>query len=337
MKNWLYFIYIGLVGSLVSSCQQSLDEVVQESTIGKAEITFTIALEEIDSRSQTSWADNESSSNSEGGSVYDNQIDLTSEDGLQVFVYSLDNIFLGEVTDKDVFRLNDNTYKFNGKLTIENLSSSSLPCRLMVYANCINGTQTFTYDVDYVPMWGVMETTLKLAQGELTNISKPIHLLRAMAKMEVKLHEDIATDFDIASVEVDKFNTVGNVLPNGTLSATATEVMDQNEIFNPNNSATGENLAFAKISNDEFCVYLPEYDNSVPATITVYIGEKRYMIEFKNYIDGKAIGEAYNIVRNHYYQYTITKVGEQSVEVNLALKYQVEDWTNVTNPNLDFK
>ena len=38
MKNWIYIIMIGLLGSLVSSCQQSLDEEVQESTIGKAVI-----------------------------------------------------------------------------------------------------------------------------------------------------------------------------------------------------------------------------------------------------------------------------------------------------------
>ena len=58
MKNWIYILMIGLMGSLVSSCQQSLDDEVQlPITTGKAQITFTIALDDIDSRA--TWEENE--------------------------------------------------------------------------------------------------------------------------------------------------------------------------------------------------------------------------------------------------------------------------------------
>ena len=113
--------------------------------------------------------------------------------------------------------------------------------------------------------------------------------------------------------------------------------LDIDAIFNPNNSISGTNLNLVRVTDDEFYVYLPEYDNTDPAVISVLIGEKEYDIEFKDYIEGKASGENYNIVRNHYYQYTITNVAEQSVEVNFALKYQVMDWTNITNPGLSFE
>ena len=76
MKNWIYIIFIGLMGFLASSCQHSLEEDVQYSrTSGKAQLTFTIALESIDSRSRASWNQNESDNVSEVGTVYENQID----------------------------------------------------------------------------------------------------------------------------------------------------------------------------------------------------------------------------------------------------------------------
>lgn len=337
MKNWLYIIYIGLMGCLASSCQQSLDEEVQESTIGKAEITFTISLNDDKSSSRVLWEDNETKSESELGTIDDNHIDLTSQDGLRVFVYDLSGNLLGEVTDKDIFKVSTNIYKFNGKLTIQNLSSTTLRCRLMVYANCISGTKTFNYDARYIPMWGVKETTLNLAKGELTNVAEPINLLRSMAKVEVKLGESIAEEYDLSSVKVNKYNVIGNVLPSGAATAIATEEMNIDAVFNPNDSIPGIDLNFVRVTDDEFYVYLPDYDNTDPAVITVLIGEKEYDIEFKNYFDGKASGNNYNIVRNHYYQYTITNVAEQSVEVNFALKYQVMDWTNVTNPGLSFE
>ena len=337
MKNWLYTIYIGLMGCLASSCQQSLDEEVQESTIGKAEITFTIALNDDKSSSRVIWEDNETKFESESGSVDDNEIDLTSQHGLRVFVYDLSGNLLGEVTDKEVYKISSNTYKFNGKLTINNLSSAALKCRLMVYANCINGTKTFNYDARYIPMWGVKETTLNLTKGELTNVTEPISLLRSMAKVEVKLGASISEEYDLGSVKVNKYNVIGNVLPSGAATAFATEEMDVDAIFNPNDSIPGTNLNFVRVTEDEFYVYLPEYDNADPAVISVLIGEKEFDIEFKDYFEGKASGENYNIVRNHYYQYTITNVAEQTVEVNFALKYQVMDWTKITNPGLSFE
>ena len=33
MKNWIYIIMIGLMGSLVSSCQQSLDEEIVKQLV----------------------------------------------------------------------------------------------------------------------------------------------------------------------------------------------------------------------------------------------------------------------------------------------------------------
>ena len=340
MKNCLYILYIGLMGFMASSCQQSLEEEVQlPPTLGKAQLSFTIALDDFGSRSRASWKDNDDASGSVSGTVYENQINLTSEDALQVFVYDLDDNLLGEVTDKDVFKLSDNTYKFNGSLELENLKSETLECLLKVYANCMNSTDFFAYNVDYIPMWGVKKTTLNLAKGELTNIVDPICLLRAMAKVEVKLDATLAKDFDLKSVEIDKYNAIGNVLP--AYEATVdTENMDSQAVFNPNIEIIGTNLDLTEVANDEFCIYLPEYRNvgedTTPASMTVVINDKEYTIEFRDYVDGQATVNAYNIVRNHYYQYTITSVNTEENVILTNLSYQVMSWQNIDNGVLYF-
>ena len=335
MKNWLYIIYIGLLGALVSSCQQSLDEEVQIPAVSdKAQISFTIALDDIESRA--TWEDNEGSTSAFVGTEQENAIDLTSEDGLKVFVYTTTGTLLGEVTNKEVRKIDTNVYKFNGQLVIENLTTSTLQCRLMVYANCIESDETFNYNAQYIPMWGVKETTLQLAKGELTQLTEPIYLLRSMAKVEVKLDESIAEDFNITSVLVHKYNTTGYVEPSYQ-SLVDTENMDLEQVFNPNTSIATDSLPFMQVEGeDAFYVYLPEYDNANPATLSVVIDGKSYSIEFKNYVDGKATGENYNIVRNHIYQYTITSVtAESHVEV-ANVRYQSMPWNDVNNGNLNF-
>lgn len=337
MKNWIYTLIIGLVGSLVSSCQQSLDEEVQlPARSGKAEITFTIALDNIGSRSRASWEDNETAGDSSVGNEFDNQIDLTSANGFQVLAYNTNGDFLGEVTNKEIRKVSVNEYKFNGQLTVNNLSSETLECHLMVYANCINSKETFSYNTQYIPMWGVKQTTLHLTKGELTNLKEPIYLLRTMAKVEVKLSDEIADKFEMSSVMVDRYNTMGNVLPNYSI-LTDTEKLNQNTVFNPNNTTTGSNLHFTQVTGEEsFYIYLPEYDNTsegtVPATMKVMIDGTEFTLDFKNY----QTNTPFNVVRNHYYQYIITSVNTVENVLVADILYQSMPWKDVDNGNLTF-
>ena len=333
MKNWIYIIYIGLMGFMASSCQSSLEEEVQLPP-GKVQISFTIALNDINScASRGSWEDNENVAESVVGSVYENQIDLASANGLQVFVYDMNGIHLGEVTDKDVYKVSENTYKFNGKLEITGLTSETLACWLMVYANCFNNT-TFAHNVQYIPMWGVKATTLQLVKGELAELAEPVYLLRSMAKVEVKLADAIAEEFDVTSVVVNKYNTTGNVLPAYT-TLTDTEDMDEELVFNPN-ASLAENKAFIEGSEDAFYIYLPEYQNvgegALPASMTLMVDGKEYTLEFKDY----AMDTPFNIVRNHYYQYTITSVNTVENVLVTDLLYQSIPWTDVNNGELPF-
>ena len=334
MKNWIYIIYIGLMGCLVSSCQSSEDD--PKLPPGKVQISFTIALNDINSRaSRGSWEENENVAESVVGSVYENQIDLTSANGVQVFVYDMSNNLLGEVTDKDVYKISDNIYKFNGNLEINGLAYETLACRLMVYANCTSNLETFAHNVQYIPMWGVKETTLQLVKGELAELTEPIYLLRSMAKVEVKLADAIAGNFDLTSVSVNQYNGTGNVLP-AYETLVDTEDMDEEAVFNPNASLVENGLAFTEGIEDAFYIYLPEYQNvgegASPAAMKLMVDGKEYTLEFKDY----GSGTPFNIVRNHYYLYTITAVNTVEKVLVTSLRYQSIPWTDVDNGELEF-
>lgn len=345
MKNWIYILYIGLMGFLASSCQSSEEE--PQLPPGKVKITFTLALDNLDSRSRAEgdWTDNETNGGILG-SEYENQIDFRTDNGLQVLVYSTDGqTYLGSVVNKDVVRLtneNGRLYEFTGDLMIakENIPTDGvLNCRLMVFANCPAVTPatyanvTYSYKPTYIPMWGVQQCTLTLAEGELTRVPETIDMLRAMAKVEVKLDENFNATLE--GVSIDKHNAAGYVVPEGYNNVTNTGALFQQPVFRPlAGSGTGTGSLSFTDNNGIYHIYLPEYQNVgegvTPAVMTVTIDGEDYELHFKDY----ASNAPFDVVRNHYYQYTILGV---NTEIEVSLQYQVVDWTSVENPGLSFE
>ena len=349
MKNWIYILYIGLMGFLASSCQSSEEE--PQLPPGKVKITFTLALDNLDSRSRAEgdWTYNETNGGILG-SEYENQIDFRTDNGLQVLVYSTDGqTYLGSVVNKDVVRLtneNGRLYEFTGDLMIakENIPTDGvLNCRLMVFANCSAVTPatyanvTYSYKPTYIPMWGVQQCTLTLAEGELTRVPETIDMLRAMAKVEVKLDDNFNATLE--GVSIDKHNAAGYVVPEGYYTVTNTGALFQQPVFRPyvmqEGETVGSSLQFTD-ANGVCHIYLPEYQNvgegAPPAVMTVTIDGKDYPLYFKDY----ANDTPFNVVRNHYYQYTITGI-YQETEVEVSLLYEVVDWSPVDNPELSFE
>lgn len=336
MKNWMYIFMMGLVVSLVSSCQQSLDEEVQvPATIGKAKVSFTIALDDLPTRAV--WSENET--DGEIGSGNDNAIN-----NLQVWLHytnSESTAASAQVAINSFYKVagSENIYKVEGTLTINDLSSETLDCRLEVFANSIKDSEAFTQGTS-IPMWGEKMTTLNLRKGEATELTEPVYLLRAMAKVEVMVAEGVG---ELQSVTVDKYNQTGYVLPKFPETFPegydGTEDLDQDAVFNPNTTTPETDLRFTPSINGGFYVYLPEYQNvgegASPAQMTVQIDDKTYPLEFKIY-DDESNDKYFNIVRNHYYQYIITGVADDAVSVKLSLQYQVIDWKEVDKNTLEF-
>lgn len=191
--------------------------------------------------------------------------------------------------------------------------------RLMVMANCNTSVwgdpSTLTYDLlpeerKYIPMWGVVKIPATLTLGKQNKLHN-IRMLRAMAKVSVKLRDDM-TDYGyaIGSMTVNNYNTKGYCVPK-----TFNEVDNTSEVRFANSlnvlDSHADNIALSTTAP----LYLPEYDNSGtnPATITVKLNrngklEGTYTLYFRNYdSDGKPTGPTYPIQRNHYYQYLIYK------------------------------
>lgn len=191
--------------------------------------------------------------------------------------------------------------------------------RLMVMANCNTSVwsdpSTLTYDLlpeerKYIPMWGVVKIPATLTLGKQNKLHN-IRMLRAMAKVSVKLRDDM-TDYGyaIGSMTVNNYNTKGFCVPK-----TFNEVDNTSEVRFANSLNVLDSHA-DKISLPTTApLYLPEYDNSGtnPTTITVKLNrngklEGTYTLYFRNYdSDGKPTGPTYPIQRNHYYQYLIYK------------------------------
>ena len=191
--------------------------------------------------------------------------------------------------------------------------------RLMVMANCNTSVwgdpSTLTYDLlpeerKYIPMWGVVKIPATLTLGKQNKLHN-IRMLRAMAKVSVKLRDDM-TDYGyaIGSMTVNNYNTKGYCVPK-----TFNEVDNTSDVRFANSlnvlDSHADNIALSTTAP----LYLPEYDNSGtnPTTITVNLNrngtlEGTYILYFRNYdSDGKPTGPTYPIQRNHYYQYLIYK------------------------------
>lgn len=312
-----------------------------------AQVAFTLKLDKAQPATRTTWGDNYPN---KPGTDYENRIDqlqvvLYSEDNT---AYPLHNLWQETSSTQD----EENTYTFVGNIdTNEADSPRAGTYKIMVFANCNETTQnsndittvgTMTYDYTYtatnapaIPMWGVTTAELTLKPGERQTLDNDIDLLRAVAKVEVLLQDNTDTQgFSLTGVTISTANQQGYCLPAGYADVQNTKELDREEgsptSFHPiQSSATASNLAFTNDGNDTYTLYLPEYDNGTNAatlSVTVADGdgqEETYPLEFKNY----TTGEAYNIVRNHLYRYTITKIDNGQ----LTVQHQVMPWEKVTS------
>ncbi len=321
-----------------------------------AQVAFTLKLDKAQPATRTTWGDNYPN---KPGTGYENRIDQ-----LQVVLYSTDdnntayplhNLWQETSATQEG---GQDTYTFVGSIDTNDIGSPQAGTyKIMVFANCNETTQnsndittvgTMTYDYTYtatnapaIPMWGVTTATLNLVPGERQTLAGGIDLLRAVAKVEVKLNDAVAQEgFTLTGVTISTANTQGYCLPLDYDKVETTAALNREEetgitTFHPYpNSATTTDLAFTNDGNNTYTLYLPEYDNGTgtPATLAVTVADEdnqpeTYTIKFKNYTNGQPTGEAYNIVRNHLYRYTITKIDNGQ----LTVQHQVMPWEKVTS------
>lgn len=297
-----------------------------------------------------SRADNEET---EEGQTWESAINL---DQLHIVLYTkngksiggLEHVALVPTTEPD-------TYDVTGSMLVENmnLKDGRFDGQVMVYANMTGVdekadfteenvhklTYSLTSSEHYIPMWGIKQLTdISFSAGAQTQIGT-INLLRAEAKMQVFLRDDMTNNYELASVTLSQANEQGYCLPqyaNIKDNLVGVETLEHNAFAHFYANSTKRPL----VDMTNKAIFVPEYDNSDKTTaayINLTLRDKRngttedYKIPFVEYNeDGTSKDDApVNIVRDHYYKFTVFKE-DDLLGVNLS----VMKWYVVTHSDI---
>lgn len=249
--------------------------------------------------------------------------------------------FLGEISDVEL--TTETEYRFMIA------ANGTLPADITTIGDVLFTGFTDTdisYPNGFIPMWGVLTKTVTLDTYQDLGT---IHLLRAAAKVEVCLAQQLIDEgFTLLDVFVNNYAPSGYWFPNNWNRVGCTldlfHLGDGNTpgAYRPYSGTSNIAKYFVddagqstydtskKLTNG--FIYLPEFDNTTNTAANISlklkdgsgkIYEFPNSIEFKDYVDGKATGIPYNLVRNHYYQYTITQVNNGEA---LDLRLVVNPW-----------
>lgn len=339
------YLVLLLAGILAASCIFDADRCVMPADEPRS-IMFTVSLE--GQKTRAPWSD---PYDSEDGVPFDCRI---QPENLRVVVIAADGTRLGTVRNLYYWPTNEEQteFQFMGQMPEAfvghfNANGTSQPdYKFMVLANCgdnLSGEEYITYSYaqlddskedSSIPMWGVTQADMTpLLNSESLDLGV-VWLLRAAAKIEVKLSDNVKSkNTTINSATLKYYNQTGYVLPSGALSVSDTRSLDQENSFRGYRHAA-INLPFYKDEQTgSVYVYVTEYNNidysgernkiSLEFDIN---GEKKTFedaISFCNYSSGKPVENShYNIVRNHIYEFEVLSIAGD----NLELQYTVADW-----------
>lgn len=224
----------------------------------------------------------------------------------------------------------------------EGVTTIDKVCTSTYTYNAANNTSIIPSAENKIPMYGVKTCTETLRADLLTDLGT-VDLLRAMAKIEVKCN---AEGFKLGGVKLHRYNTKGYCAPTGVDDDTKTDWEYENDevckhnVHIPANSISTSELNFEPTA-DGFIAYVPEFDN------TTNVSERTYIEVSLLYADDESpvtLGETniyfclydeatgtptantdFDIVRNHWYTYTINKVDDGK----LIFQYRVRLWNTV--------
>lgn len=342
----LHILFIGAVFLSLTACIRD-EENTELCPNEKVQVVFTLALDnEAQTRAPGDWTPGDYAP-SELGDGYENHIEPGS---LQVALYNTDNTFLTHVENLSYYQTGQiNVYRFVGEVQVDKLQNNNLNCKVMVLANVANTLDdaanlsefTFTRVNTYIPLWGVKTMNTALAPDTYTDLGV-IYLLRAMAKVEVTLSDALVeSGYSLRSVQMEHSNSTGYVLPTGWAVAANTEKLSLEGVLRPYASVS-RTISFqeSEVGKTYIC-YIPECENK-PATdklrmpLELFKGDEKVELDdcAIYFVDYNGDSGEMDVVRNHYYKFTITKI--EDGKITLTLKYQVQEWTDKGNIDIGY-
>ena len=184
-------------------------------------------------------------------------------------------------------------------------------------------TQNALDESNYIPMYGVSKNLTVSSYDKSPQDVGTIYLTRALAKVEVKAKEN---SVKIENVRICRFNYQGYHLPPSFRSET-TSSCDDHTPHVPADSYEDSYVYFNYYENeDAWIVYVPEYiniGNTNQSSIEIkFLENEGYEpLYFCNYYypDPDATvsvkGDAFDLLRNHWYRFSILRYLRVDVEV----------------------
>lgn len=279
------------------------------------------------------------------GEGYENYISLTDDD-FRFYFFDGGNVFRGALDVLSIIpeaaTATSKTYYVTGRIPA---AIKDMQLKLVVLANWktypvtpVEGETTiadlceaeyeFTpermrlSEVNTIPLYGVGEPeTMSFDSENFARLEKPVHLLRAFAKVEICLNED--TEYPLRRVWLTRHNTRGYCAPENIFNQDDYVHWNYDldyvpDVHIPAGCESDSELDFiADATGRSFVAYVPEYRNIARAAaeksvIRLEFDESRYEyqeIEFKYY--GQAGTPAFDILRNYWYIFTVTKTPER--------------------------
>ncbi|MCM1178082.1 MAG: FimB/Mfa2 family fimbrial subunit [Clostridium sp.] len=211
--------------------------------------------------------------------------------------------------------------------------SGLVPGKMSIDDLCASEYSRYAYSAPFtlstetpIPLFGLKEFSgMTFIEGQMTYLDT-IHLLRAMAKVEVSMNADDSVDWNIESVKLRRYNSSAFCAPYGVY--TEADYVKGNydgdyadDIHIVEGVVVDQEIDFVNQDDGRFIIYVPEYRNVAPdgqkasdAADIVVTFDKRvdaeYTIDFKYYRNapaGARLNQPFDIRRNYYYKFEITK------------------------------
>lgn len=195
-----------------------------------------------------------------------------------------------------------------------------------------------------IPMYGVKLFEGVSFRADMLTYLGTIYMLRSMAKIEVKCP---TKGWTIESVELHRYNRTGFCAPDKVYDESdyvegEYYSDDSLDIHIVDGVADDGELSFEKLDDGRFVIYVPEYRNTTDgrskaadaSEIRVKFEERQdkdYVIDFKYYENPPAnfaIGDWFDIRRNYYYKFSISKADEY--DDNLKISIDVDPYDEYT-------
>ena len=315
-------------------------------------------------------------------------LDEIDPSSLMILAYRTNGDFVKELPVLKTSKTSDGKVEFICALDIvlpENASAENAPTyKFMVLSNSTNQQYGMSYDkygvpdiekLDYtypfksvVPMWGVKTYTFEYGEDgkplQVQNLGK-VDVLRSAAKVGVKLSEAVTEEgYTIEDIKINYVSGSGFSVPSKWNAVEATSALNNTDGFRPASGMILNDVnAFMESSvvKGMKYIYIPEIANDEELSMSVVLKKGNDVFEFpyekgikfRTYVDGQPSGDKFNVVRNHFYDYTITAVHtnlelelieyttlpfiEEEVEIGGDLKYLVlnTDLVEIYSENVD--